>query len=138
MSPPHREEENGNGDKNLTNGKVYTGIWAVFQLLGNFAGLTALLTVAIFGGEIKRQVEVNTHRLDKMEVDGTPTMQTVAKALVLEVESRKDSDTIINRRVDDLRGDFSQRLQNITGLLEKLVDQQTQLLTLIKVQQQIK
>jgi len=137
MSPPHKDE-NGNGEKKLVNGKVYTGIWAIFQMLGNFAGLASLLAVALFGGEIKRQVEINTKRLDTIENSGSPTLRETVKALSLEVEFRKEADATTGKRVDDMRADFNQRIVNITSLLERLVDQQTQLLALIKAQQQIK
>lgn len=137
MSPPHRDDNSEPLPKPV-NGKIYTGIWALFQMIGNIAGFAALITVAVFGGEMKRQVQINTQDIALLQHEGSPNLKSTIQALNLEVDNRKESDIIYNRRLDDVRADFSQRITNITGLLEKMVEQQTQLLALIKVQQQIK
>lgn len=125
-------------NRKLGDGKqVAPGIWAVFNMLGGVAGLLSLLTVAIIGGELKRQVTVNTKRLDVIEATGSPSVQAHIKALFAETEARREADGMTTRRLDDTRTDFNQRIQSVTSLIEKVVEQNSQLIGLIKVQNQM-
>lgn len=123
-------------NKKLGDGQRIPGIWAVFNMVGGVSGLLALLTVAMLGGELKRQVMVNTKRLEVIEMTGSPSVQAHIKALFAEVDARRESDNLIAKRLDDTRADFNQRMNNITLLFEKVLEQSNQLITLIKVQQQ--
>jgi hypothetical protein len=124
-------------EREVVNGKPVRGIWALFNMIGGVAGLLSILTVAVFGGELKRQVQVDTRRIDVLESQGSPSALVLAKSLQSEIEIRREGDIANNKRIEDARADLSQRIGNITVLLEKLVEQQTRLITLIQVQQQI-
>jgi hypothetical protein len=133
MSTHHSDEQT---EVRIQNGKTLKGIVALFNFVGGLSGLLSLLLVALVGGQYMKQVEVNTHRLDRIESGGSPTVQALEKSLSLEVEARREADSVSGKRLDDYRLDFSQRINNITQLLEKLVEQQTTLISLIRVQQQ--
>ena len=112
----------------------------VMQMLnftGGVSGLLSLAALILLGGEMKRQQIVDSKRLDIIEANGSPTVMVNAKALSNEIEARRENDAAINSKINDLRLDFSQRIQNIMGLLEKQVEQQTSLIALIRAQQQI-
>lgn len=123
--------------KPITNGKgSFGGLWAILNMIGGISGLISLLTVALFVGALKKQVEVDSHRLDVIEAGGSPTLQATVKMLNAEIEARKDNDASLQKRTDDIRSDFNNRMDHITSLLEKQIEQQTALIALIRAQQQ--
>lgn len=124
--------------KELKDGKQVSGFWALMNVVGGVSGLTSLVVVAVFIGGLKKQVEINTGAIHEIQQGGSPTLKETVKALSLEVESRKESDGINNRRIDDLRVDFLDRMHSITALLQEQVAQQTALIALIRSQQQVK
>lgn len=120
----------------IKDGKPVTGLWALLNMVGGVSGLLSLLMVAIMGGKLMKQVEIDSKRIDNIEQGGSPTLKSTITALNLEIESRKESDILNNKRVDDLRTDFLARIGAITTLLERQIEQQTALIALIKAQQQ--
>ena len=113
------------------------GTGSLLSAIGGVSGMVSLLMVALLGGEIKRQVQVDSHRLDVIESQGSPSLQALTRSLAAEIEARREQDMATNKRVDDNRTEVDQRISHISGLLEKIIDQTTQLISLIKVQQQI-
>ena len=109
----------------------------MLSAIGGVSGMVSLLMVALLGGEIKRQVQVDSRRLDVIESQGSPSLQALTRSLAAEIEARREQDMATNKRVDDNRTEVDQRISHISGLLEKIIDQTTQLISLIKVQQQI-
>ena len=132
--PKNHEEHH----EELVDGKAVHGIWALFNVVGGVSGLLSLLVIVLMGGQYIKQLEINTSDIAEIRQSGSPQVKTLIAAIESEVSFRRASDDAFDRRLGDVRVDFGQRIQNITGLLEKLVEQQTQLITLIKVQQQIK
>lgn len=125
-------------EEDLVDGKPVHGIWALLNVVGGVSGLLSLLVIVLMGGQYIKQLEVNTRDIAEIRQSGSPAVKTLAASIEAEVSFRRASDEAFDRRIGDVRSDFGQRVQNITGLLEKLVEQQTQLITLIKVQQQMK
>ena len=121
----------------MVDGKPLLGIWALFNMIGGVSGLLSLLVVAMTWGELRKQVEINTEDIKSLTTSGSPPFQKFITGLAAETEGRKDADSSINRRVDDMRLDYGQRIQNITMLLEKQVEQQTALMSLIRAQYQL-
>ena len=87
---------------------------------------------------LKQQVVGNTDDIHDIKTTGSPALQALTKSLQAEIEARREADAVMSKRVEDSRADFSQRCMNITSLLEKLVEQQTALISLIKAQNQIR
>jgi hypothetical protein len=122
----------------LVDGKSVRGFWAVFNVIGGVSGMISLMLVALVGGQYMKQIDINTKDLAEIKMQGSPNLKSVEKSLLNEIDLRRANDEANSRRLDDLRVDFSQRIGNITGLLERLVEQQTKLISLIEVQQQIR
>jgi len=101
-------------------------------------GLNAVNNLQTSVAQHSISIVTNGRRLDSIEAGGSPTMQAALKTLLAEIEARKDSDGALSKRVDEVRMDFNQRVQNITELLKEQVKQQTELISLIRAQQQIK
>lgn len=125
-------------DKGIKDGKEVSGFWALMNVVGGVSGLTSLVVVAVFLGGLKKQVEVNTQAIHEIQTGGSPTLKSTIEALRLEVEARKDSDGTTNKRLDDLRTDFLDRMHAISTLLQEQIAQQTALLAVIKAQQVVK
>lgn len=120
----------------IKDGRPVTGLWALLNMVGGVSGLLSLLMVAIMGGKLMKQVEIDSRRIDNIEQGGSPTLKSTITALNLEIESRKENDIVNNKRIDDLRTDFFARTEAIAHLLERQIEQQTALIALIKAQQQ--
>ena len=125
-------------ESEVKDGQTVKGFWALMNLVGGVSGLASLVTVATLWGRMSNQIEVNSRRLDNIEQNGSPTLQASLKAATAEIDARKNADDILSKRFDDMRLDYGQRIQNITGLLEKETEQQTALISLIRAQQQLK
>lgn len=87
---------------------------------------------------MKQQLFSLVEEVRDIKLIGSPSLQAALKSLQAEVEARREADTAMSKRVEDSRLDFSQRCINITALLERQVEQQTALISLIKAQNQIK
>ena len=109
----------------------------IMNFIGGLSGLLALVALISYGGEMHRQILVDSRRIDVLEASGSPIVREQIKALLGEIDARREADNVINIRINDLRIDYSQRILNISSLLEKMTEQQTQLITLIKVQNQL-
>jgi len=109
----------------------------IMNFIGGLSGLLALVALISYGGEMHRQILVDSRRIDVLEASGSPIVREQIKALLGEIDARREADNVVNIRINDLRIDYSQRILNISSLLEKMTEQQTQLITLIKVQNQL-
>ena len=86
-----------------------------------------------------RQIVIgNSEDIHDIKITGSPALQALTKSLQAEIEARREADNVMSKRIEDSRSDFSQRCQNITGLLEKQVEQETALIALIRAQNQLK
>jgi hypothetical protein len=122
----------------LVDGHSLRGVWAVLNMIGGISGLSALLLGFLVGGQYIEQLKSNTRDIAEIKAQGSPSLKVLERTIATEVDFRRVQDESINKRVEDVRADFSQRITNITGLLERLVEQQTRLISLIQAQQQIK
>lgn len=121
------------------NGKKATIVRSLELAALIFSVVCSLLTVSVVvfkGGALMQQVVQNTDDIRDIKTGGSPTLRETIRALALEVESRKESDLLTNRRIDEMRQDFIGRIQEITRLLEKQIEQNGALISLIKTQQQ--
>ena len=109
----------------------------IMNFVGGVSGLLALAALIAYGGEMHRQLTVDSRRIDVIEANGSPVSREQVKALLNESESRREADIVINNRITDLRLEYSQRIGNIVTLMEKETEQQTQLIALIKAQNQV-
>ena len=107
------------------------------NFVGGMSGLLALAALISYGGEMNRQIINDSRRIDVLEASGSPVAREQVKLLISESEARREADSVVNGRLNDLRLDYNQRISNISGLLEKMTEQQIQLISLIKVQNQI-
>jgi len=107
------------------------------NFVGGMSGLLALAALISYGGEMHRQIINDSRRIDVLEASGSPVAREQVKLLISESEARREADGVVNGRLNDLRLDYNQRISNISGLLEKMTEQQIQLISLIKVQNQI-
>ncbi len=113
---------------------------AFMQLLnfaGGVSGIMAVITIIAYGGQMYRQMQIDTRRIDSIEASGSPLVREQVKTLMNEADARRVADASLNDKVNDLKLDYGQRIAGIGRLLEKITEQQTQLVTLIKVQNQI-
>ena len=87
---------------------------------------------------MRQQILSLSEEVRDIKLIGSPSLQAALKSLQAEVEARREADLALSKRVEDSRADFSQRCANITSLLERQVEQQTALISLIRAQNQMK
>lgn len=87
---------------------------SVFNAIGGVSGLLALLTIAVFGGEMKRQITINTAAIHDLQTMGSVNLQTHIAA------DNKET------------GITADRISNISRLVEKLVEQNTALVNQVE------
>lgn len=111
-------------DLHMENKQRFT---SVFNAIGGVSGLLALLTIAVFGGEMKRQITINTAAIRDLQTMGSIGLQTHVA-----VDAKEHAIT-------------ADRISNISRLVEKLVEQNTilvqqvdKLVEMIKWQYQVK
>lgn len=85
---------------NETNGmKAWKGFCASFNFIGGLSGLLAIGLLVWKGGELKRQVDVNTVRISNIEAGGSPGLRAH--------EARDSAEqTEQDRRIADLERAF--------------------------------
>lgn len=82
---------------------------SIFNAIGGVSGLIALFTIAVYGGEMKRQININTGAIRDLQTIGSSSLQTHVA-----VDARETSIT-------------AERVSNISRLVEKLVEHNTEL-----------
>lgn len=87
---------------------------SVFNAIGGVSGLLALMTIAVFGGEMKRQITINTAAIHDLQTMGSVNLQTHIAA------DNKET------------GITADRISNISRLVEKLVEQNTALVNQVE------
>jgi hypothetical protein len=87
---------------------------------------------------MRQQLLSLSEEVRDIKLIGSPSLQAALKSLQAEVEARREADLALSKRVEESRVDFSQRCANITSLLERQVEQQTALISLIRAQNQMK
>lgn len=87
---------------------------AAFNAIGGLSGLLALLTIAVFGGEMKRQITINTAAIHDLQTTGSVNLQTHIAA-----DNKESAIT-------------ADRISNISRLVERLVEQNTVLVTQVE------
>ena len=83
---------------------------SLFNMVGGVSGLLSIGAILIWGGEIKRQTEINTRDIRDLQVAGSVALQTHVAA------DSKESAIM------------SDRIINISRLIEKQVEQTTELI----------
>lgn len=123
------------------NGRAMSAVRVLEVAALVFSVICSLLTVSIVvfkGGALTQQVQQNTDDIRDIKTGGSPTLKETVKGLTLEIESRKDSDAAMGKRVDDLRVDFLDRMKAIAELLQLQIKQQIELIALLRTQYGIK
>lgn len=91
-------------------------------MIGGISGIVTLLSIAVFGGEIKRQVAVNTSRLTAIESFGSPALLAHDKMddqRVFDLNRRVTTMEETIRQISDIRVD----LRGINTKLDMLTDE---------------
>ena len=119
--------------------------------LGRFSGLIATIiavgSLVWFQAKTEAKVEQLEPRMQRVEQVGSEALRAHMAADEKEVSDRKMADekesaaqreryNTLERQIMAVKADNAERIGNITRLLEKLTEQNSQLISLIRAQQQ--
>jgi len=91
-------------------------------------GLSSIVELRAQEAECRSLVASHAERITSLEDKGSPALQKETAGNVAEHAA-------LNKRIDETRADYGQRIQYITSLLERLVQQQTELIAYLKAKE---
>lgn len=87
---------------------------AVFNALGGVSGMISIFLIVFYGGQMKRQIDINTVAIRDLQITGSVSLQTHVAADAKESVITAD------------------RISNISRLVEKLVEHNTELVQQVR------
>lgn len=108
-------------EPNVVMEKVKSGLGTAFNFLGGLSGMVALLTIAVAGGELRKQVEIDTARISRIEQGGSPGLlahERMDDERVTDLTRRTVALEEAVKQISDIRGE----LRSINTKLDMLTE----------------